>query len=179
MLFSSRPWVPAYGDRHHNVAKILFAPFSVLIFASQKSVLIPACVDICNGYTSPLTKKPVQVVAAGGFYDGRGIAAALMLGASAVWVGTRFVTAKESGAPRDAKKAIIDAGFDATIKSTIWSGRPLRALKTDYISSWETDRRVEKEELQSRGILPVYHDIEVLEKEGKWTEELEDQSTVR
>jgi NAD(P)H-dependent flavin oxidoreductase YrpB (nitropropane dioxygenase family) len=126
-----------------------------------------------------LTKEPVLLVAAGGIYDGRGLAASLMLGASAVWVGTRFVVAKESGAPRDAKKAIIDAGIDSTIKSTIWSGRPLRALKTDYIARWETERRAEKEELQAKGILPVYHDIEVLEQEGKWTEEMEDQSTVR
>ena len=69
------------------------------------SVLIPACADIVRNYTSPLTGKPVQLVAAGGIYDGRGIAASLMLGAGAVWVGTRFVTARESGAPEVAKKA--------------------------------------------------------------------------
>lgn len=73
--------------------------------AEYHSVLIPAVADICKKYTSPLTGKPVQVVAAGGIYDGRGIAAALMLGAGAVWVGTRFVTAKESGAPEVAKQA--------------------------------------------------------------------------
>lgn len=147
--------------------------------AKISSVLIPACVDICKKYTSPLTKKPVQVVAAGGIYDGRGTAAALMLGASAVWIGTRFVTAKESGAVRAAKQAVIDAGYDSTIKSTIWTGRPLRAVTSDYIKSWETKRLGEKEELESKGILPYFHDLEKLEKEGKWTEEMEDQSTVR
>lgn len=68
------------------------------------SVLIPACADVCKQYTSPMTGKPVQLVAAGGICDGRGVAAALMLGADAVWIGTRFVTARESGAPEVAKR---------------------------------------------------------------------------
>lgn len=45
------------------------------------SVLIPACVDKCKGRISPLLKCPVYVVAAGGIYDGRGLAMALSLGA--------------------------------------------------------------------------------------------------
>jgi NAD(P)H-dependent flavin oxidoreductase YrpB (nitropropane dioxygenase family) len=69
----------------------------------RSSVLIPACADVCKTYTSPLTGKPVLLVAAGGIFDGRSVAASLMLGASAVWVGTRFVAAKESGAPEFAK----------------------------------------------------------------------------
>ncbi|EXJ68870.1 oxidoreductase [Cladophialophora psammophila CBS 110553] len=143
------------------------------------SVLIPACADIVKNYTSPLTGQPVQLVAAGGIYDGRGIAAALMLGASAVWVGTRFVTAKESGAPEVAKRAIIAADFDSTIKSTIWTGRPLRALATPYVRNWETNRRDEILDLQSKGIIALHHEMERLEKIGGITEEIEDQSTLR
>ncbi|KAK5055991.1 hypothetical protein LTR84_012541 [Exophiala bonariae] len=143
------------------------------------SVLIPAVADICKKYTSPLTGKPVQVVAAGGIYDGRGIAAALMLGAGAVWVGTRFVTAKESGAPEVAKQAIIKADFDSTVKSTIWTGRPLRALATPYVRHWETERAQEIKDLTSQGIIPLYHEFEKLEKENGLTEEIEDQSTLR
>lgn len=43
------------------------------------SVLIPACADLVKKYKSPLTGQPVQLVAAGGIYDGRGIAASLMV----------------------------------------------------------------------------------------------------
>ena len=58
------------------------------------SILIPKVVDICKGKASPLTGRPVAVVAAGGIYDGRGLAMALSLGADAVWVGTRFVASR-------------------------------------------------------------------------------------
>jgi hypothetical protein len=64
------------------------------------SVLIPACADVCKQYKSPMTGKPVTLVAAGGMNDGRSVAAALMLGASGVWIGTRFIVAKESKAPK-------------------------------------------------------------------------------
>jgi len=143
------------------------------------SVLIPACADLVKKYKSPLTGQPVQLVAAGGIYDGRGIAASLMLGASAVWVGTRFVTAKESGAPEAAKRAIIGADFDSTIKSTIWTGRPLRALATPYVRNWETNRQDEIKSLQAKGVIPLYHEMDKLEKVGGITEEIEDQSTLR
>lgn len=58
------------------------------------SILCPRVVDICKGHKSPLTGKPIIVVAAGGIWDGRGLAASLMYGASGVWVGTRFVASE-------------------------------------------------------------------------------------
>jgi NAD(P)H-dependent flavin oxidoreductase YrpB (nitropropane dioxygenase family) len=68
------------------------------------SVLIPACADICKQYKSPITGGPVTLVAAGGVNDGRSVAAALMLGASGVWVGTRFIASVESKAPKSFKE---------------------------------------------------------------------------
>lgn len=47
-------------------------------------------------------------MAAGGIFDGRGVAAALVMGAGAVWVGTRFVTARESAASKLGKKASVE-----------------------------------------------------------------------
>jgi len=67
------------------------------------SILLPACLDEVKGKISPLTGEPVQVVAAGAMYDGRGLASALSYGASAVWVGTRFVACTEAAAPKKHK----------------------------------------------------------------------------
>ncbi|KAL4897844.1 2-nitropropane dioxygenase [Aspergillus ambiguus] len=143
------------------------------------SVLIPACADVCRKYTSPLTGQAVQLVAAGGIFDGRGVAAALMMGANAVWVGTRFVTARESAAPEAGKKAILDAGFDSTMRSTLWTGRPLRARATPYIRDWEHRRRAEIEELQGKGLIVLDYELDRLAAAGKLTEEVEDQTTQR
>ena len=143
------------------------------------SVLIPACADICKQYKSPLTGKPPILIAAGGIGDGRGVAAALMLGASAVWVGTRFVTAKEANSTQHERDLMLSADFDATIKSTIWTGRPLRHIKTPYTVDWEMNRQAEIHDLQNRGMLVMDHEMDKLEKEGKLTDELIEQSTVR
>src|SRR5690349_12026998 len=89
------------------------------------------------GVQSKLTGGPVHVVAAGGIFDGRGLAAALMWGAQAVWVGTRFVCAKEAGAPPRHQQAVIGAGFHDTVRTTIFTGRPMRVIKNEYIMNWE------------------------------------------
>ena len=54
------------------------------------TILIPTVAKLVKGHKSPLTGLPVQVIAAGGLYNGNSVAAALMLGASAVWIGTRL-----------------------------------------------------------------------------------------
>ena len=64
------------------------------------TVLIPTVAKLCAGKTSPMSGKPVQVCAAGGLFNGQSLAASLMLGATGVWIGTRFVLSKEAGAPK-------------------------------------------------------------------------------
>ncbi|CAE6451991.1 unnamed protein product [Rhizoctonia solani] len=124
------------------------------------SILIPACVDAVKGRKSPLTGKPIYVVAAGGVYDGRGLAANLMYGAQAVWVGTRFVASVEAGAPPKHKELIVAAGHEDITRTLIYTGRPLRVYKTPYVADWEENRREEIKELTSKGILPADHDME-------------------
>jgi len=121
----------------------------------------------------------VTLVAAGGIADGRGVAAALMLGASGVWVGTRFIPAKESKYPESAKQQVIDATYDSWIKSTIWSGRPLRAHRNWYIDDWEQNRQAEIKELQSKGKVPLEYELDRLHKEGKLTDEIEEAAALR
>ncbi|KAK5624790.1 hypothetical protein RRF57_000506 [Xylaria bambusicola] len=124
------------------------------------TVLIPACVQICRGQKSPLTGKQVEVIAAGGIHDGRMLAAALMMGAGAVWVGTRFILVDEAGAPESHKESVRTAGFDDTIRTLIFTGRPLRVRTNAYIENWENERRDELKELTSKGILPYEADLD-------------------
>lgn len=124
------------------------------------TVLIPAVADLVKGHTSPLTGKPVQVVAAGGIFDGRSVAAALMLGASAVWVGTRFILTDEAGAPKAHQEAVRTAGHDDNVRTIIFTGRPMRVRNNKYIANWEGPRAQEIKELTGKGIIPVEHDLE-------------------
>ena len=102
--------------------------------------LVPAVVDAAGD---------VPVVAAGGIADGRGMAAALMLGASGVLCGTAFYAAIESLAHEASKQRLIDASGDDTVKSPVfdiargiaWPDGPwqLRTLRNHYTQRWAND----------------------------------------
>ncbi|KAK1836960.1 2-nitropropane dioxygenase [Podospora conica] len=124
------------------------------------TVLIPAVVEACRGHKSPITGGPVQVLAAGGIHNGQLLAASLMMGATGVWVGTRFVLSEEAGAPDAHKEAVRTAGFDDTIRTLIFTGRPLRVRKNPYIVNWEEERQAEIKELTSQGKLPFESDLD-------------------
>lgn len=130
------------------------------------TILIPACVSICRNARSPLTGKPVEVIAAGGIHNGQLLAASLMMGAGAVWVGTRFILTDEAGAPEAHKEAVRTAGFDDTVRTIIFTGRPLRVRKNAYIENWEEERQAEIKELTGKGIIPAEHDLEMHMNEG-------------
>lgn len=123
------------------------------------SILIPTVVDLVRGKMSPLTGKQVSVVAAGGIFDGRGLAMALSLGADAVWVGTRFVAATEGGAPKLHKEAVVRAGVHDTHRCEAFTGRPLRVIKTSYSEKWLGSRVGEMRELLAKGTVPVEADF--------------------
>lgn len=93
--------------------------------------------------TMPLVAQAVEavkipVIAAGGIYDGRGLAAALALGACGVWMGTRFIASDEAHAANMYKQAIIGAGDTDTTRSRCYSGKPMRCRTNDYINDWES-----------------------------------------
>ena len=75
----------------------------------------------------------VPVIAAGGIADGRGIAAAMMLGASAVQMGTAFLTCPESAVAPVWRKALTEARADGTRLTAAFSGRPARGLENRYM----------------------------------------------
>jgi nitronate monooxygenase len=75
----------------------------------------------------------VPVIASGGIMDGRGIVAALVLGASAVQMGTAFLVCHESGAPDAHKDAILSAHEDQTRITRAFSGRPARGIENRFM----------------------------------------------
>ncbi len=79
----------------------------------------------------------VPVIASGGIMDGRGLAAALALGAAAVQLGTAFLTVDESGASPAYRQALLAAGDDATAVTRAFSGRPARGLRNRFIEEVE------------------------------------------
>jgi NAD(P)H-dependent flavin oxidoreductase YrpB (nitropropane dioxygenase family) len=98
--------------------------------------LVPAVVDAVPG---------VPVVAAGGIADGRGLAAVLALGASAGWLGTRFVLAAEAGAHPDYRQRLLAATEADTLHSMLfdvgWPNAPHRTLRNSTIAAWESAGR--------------------------------------
>jgi nitronate monooxygenase len=79
----------------------------------------------------------VPVIASGGIMNGRGIAAALVLGASAVQMGTAFLTCEESGVPPAYKDAISAASEDQTRITRAFSGRPARGIANRLLRDYQ------------------------------------------
>jgi len=79
----------------------------------------------------------IPVIAAGSIVDGRGLAAALALGAQGVWMGTRFIAAAEAHAGALYKQVIIDASDEDTIITRAYSGKPMRVFRNEWVDDWE------------------------------------------
>lgn len=84
----------------------------------------------------------------------------IMLGASAVWIGTRFILCDEAGSSQFHRDAVRSAGHGEIIRSVILSGRPINSRATPYLRRWEEERKVELNQLLAKGIIPVQHDLE-------------------
>ena len=86
--------------------------------------LVPQIVDAVG--------ERVPVVAAGGIFDGRGLAAAIALGAAGVWLGTRFIATPEARAVTGYKDALLRAHEDDTVISRGFTGKTLRAIRNQW-----------------------------------------------
>ena len=96
----------------------------------------------------------IPVIAAGGIADGRGYAAALMLGAEGIQMGTRFLVAKECNIHPNYKAKVLKAGDTATIVSGRRLGHPVRSLKTPFsrkFAELEKDPAISDEQLNEYG----------------------------
>ncbi len=91
--------------------------------------LVPQVVDAVG--------DQVPVVAAGGIFDGRGLAAALALGADGIWVGTRFIATHEAQAVNGYKEKLLEIGEDGTIVSRAFTGKTCRVVRNDWTNHFE------------------------------------------
>ncbi|WP_300016500.1 nitronate monooxygenase [Pseudonocardia sp.] len=80
----------------------------------------------------------VPVIAAGGIADGRGVAAAIALGASAVQIGTALLRTPEAAIAADWARSLHGLAPEATVPTRAYSGRLARAAPTPYVTAWHT-----------------------------------------
>ena len=106
------------------------------------------------------------VLAAGGLADGRGLLAALALGAEGVWMGSRFVASVEAFAHVNYKNKIIEIDEEGTIITRCHSGKPCRVIRNKFTDSWVgRENEIEPFPLQSMKVgFPL---AEVARYEGK------------
>ena len=94
--------------------------------------LIPQVVDAVG--------DRVPVIGAGGISDGRGIAAAMMLGARGVWIGSTFLASEEAGILPGQKQALVESGEEDTTVSRAVTGKPARIIKSEWTAFWANNK---------------------------------------
>jgi NAD(P)H-dependent flavin oxidoreductase YrpB (nitropropane dioxygenase family) len=95
------------------------------------TLLLPSVLDAID----------IPVIAAGGFFDGRGLAAALCYGAAGVAMGTRFLLTSDSTVPDAVKRRYLEAALDGTVVTTRVDGMPHRVLRTGLVEKLESGSR--------------------------------------
>lgn len=127
-------------------------------------------------HTMPLIPQVVDaveipVIAAGGICDGRGAAAAFMLGADAIQVGTRFLSALECNVHQEYKDKILKASDVSTIVTGKSLGHPVRSLKTPFsrtFSKMENDPSVDQSEILAFGSGALRKAVQEGDKNGSY-----------
>ncbi|MFI6337535.1 NAD(P)H-dependent flavin oxidoreductase [Streptomyces sp. NPDC050535] len=132
--------IPSVGARRHAEKVAAWGADAVIVQGGEggghtgevaTTVLLPQVVDAVG----------VPVVAAGGFHDGRGLVAALALGAAGVAMGTRFLLTSDSTVPAAVKARYLAATVKDVTVTTAVDGLPHRMLRTDLVDSLERSGR--------------------------------------
>jgi NAD(P)H-dependent flavin oxidoreductase YrpB (nitropropane dioxygenase family) len=128
--------MPSIGAKRHAEKVQAWGVDAVLIQGAEAgghvgqvptTVLLPQIVDAVD----------IPVIAAGGFFDGRGLVAALAYGASGIAMGTRFLMTSDSRVPDSVKQLYLKADVNSTVVSTKVDGHPHRVLRTPFIDQLE------------------------------------------
>ncbi|OLL20566.1 MULTISPECIES: NAD(P)H-dependent flavin oxidoreductase [unclassified Rhodococcus (in: high G+C Gram-positive bacteria)] len=128
--------IPSIGAAKHAVKVASWGADAVIVQGGEggghtgpvaTTLLLPSVLDAVD----------IPVVAAGGFFDGRGLAAALAYGAAGVAMGTRFLLTSDSAVPDSVKQEYLRRGLQDTTVSLKVDGMPHRVLNTDLVDSLE------------------------------------------
>lgn len=136
----AKVWIQI-GSRDHAAKAVDLGVDAIIVQGSEAGghnhstsslfSLIPTIVDAIT---------PTPVIAAGGIADGRGVAAALALGADGVCVGTRLVASEESNAHEEYKNRIVGAGVSDVTKTHLfgpeWPDQPMSVIRNRVVSEW-------------------------------------------
>jgi NAD(P)H-dependent flavin oxidoreductase YrpB (nitropropane dioxygenase family) len=126
--------VPSVGARRHAEKVAAWGADAVVVQGGEggghtgpvpTSLLLPQVVDAVD----------IPVIAAGGFYDGRGLVAALAYGAAGIAMGTRFLLTAESPAGAEVKRCYLAASVTGTVVTDALDGVPQRVLRTPFVEA--------------------------------------------
>jgi NAD(P)H-dependent flavin oxidoreductase YrpB (nitropropane dioxygenase family) len=133
--------MPSVGARRHAEKVASWGADAVIVQGGEggghtgavpTSLLLPQVVDAVG----------IPVVAAGGFFDGRGLVAALAYGASGIAMGTRFLLTSDSPVGDAVKQAYLGKSLTGTVVTTRVDGVPHRVLRTPFIEGLERSGRI-------------------------------------
>jgi len=133
--------IPSIGAKRHAEKVLQWGVDAVLVQGGEggghtgsvpTTILLPQVVDAVAG--------KVPVIAAGGFFDGRGLVAALAYGASGIAMGTRFLLTSDSAVPQSVKDFYLARAVTDTTVSKQVDGVPHRVLNTELVNQLESGR---------------------------------------
>lgn len=133
--------IPSIGAKRHAEKVAAMGADAVLVQGGEggghtgqvaTTLLLPQIVDAVD----------IPVIAAGGFFDGRGLVAALAYGAEGIAMGTRFLLTSDSTVPPQVKQAYLDASVTGTVVTDAIDGVPQRVLRTPMVEQLTGARRL-------------------------------------
>lgn len=142
------PWMDEFRYNGTKVMAVVGAVRHAVQVASINLDVIVAQGHDAGGHNSPVGAMAlipqvadavgdIPVLGAGGISDGRGVAAAMMLGAAGAWIGTAFLAAEESGILPHQKEAIVEGSEEGTVISRSVTGKPARIIRSKWTDAWE------------------------------------------
>lgn len=135
--------IPSIGAARHAEKVAAWGADAVMVQGGEggghtgpvaTTLLLPSVLDAVD----------IPVIAAGGFFDGRGLAAALAYGAAGIGMGTRFLLTRESTVPDSVKQRYLQAGLTDTVVTSKVDGMPHRMLRTPLVEEVESTSLVQR-----------------------------------